>query len=85
MNQSKRLLREYKNFLKLAHNINNYNIRTHTLRKLRYDFTNYLKDQDKVNELLFAKLKNDYERLNRIALIQNINVPYEEFKYTKMI
>jgi len=83
MNQSQKLLREYKNFLKLAHNIHPYNIRMHTLRKLRYDFTNYLKNKDNINEDLFSKLSSDFERLNRIVLIQNIHVPYEEFKYKK--
>lgn len=80
MNQSQKVLKEYKNFLKLAHNINAYNIRLHTLRKLRYDFQNILKKKE-FNEELFQKLKSEYDKLNRIVLVQNINVPYEDFKY----
>ena len=81
MNQNKKILVEYKKFLKLAHNINSYNIRIHTLRKLRYDFQNYLKNNS--NEEIFTKFKQDYDRLNRIVLVQNINVPYEDFSFNR--
>ncbi len=81
MNQSaQKVLKEYKKFLKVAHNINSYNIRMHALRKLRYDFQNILKNKD-FNDELFHKLKLDFDKLNRIALVQNINVPYEDFKF----
>jgi len=84
MNQSQKVLKEFKKFLKLAHNINAYNIRTHALRKLRYDFENILKKKD-FNEELFNNLKLDYDKLNRIVLVQNINVPYEDFKYKNVV
>lgn len=83
MNQNQRILKEYKKFLKLAHQIHPYNIRMHALRKMRYDFQNHLNNKN-INEDLFTKFKYDYEKLNRIVLIQNINVPFEEFKYKKM-
>jgi len=83
MNQNQRILKEYKKFLKLAHEIHPYNIRMHTLRKLRYDFQNHLNNKNTIEDL-FTKFKYDYEKLNRIVLIQNINVPYEEFKYKKI-
>lgn len=75
-----RILAEYKKFLTLANHINSYNIRMHTLRKLDYDFDKYLKNEN-LGEEIFQKFENDYAKLNRIVLIQNINLPYEDFKY----
>lgn len=79
-----RLANEFKKFMKLAEGINSYNLREHALRKLKYDFNNYEKiEEEKLNEEVFTKIQQEYEKLDRIRLMQNMYVPYEEFPFKK--
>jgi hypothetical protein len=80
-----RLANEFIKFLKLAEGINSYSLREHSLRKLKYDFDKYEKNdtEGKLNEEFFSKLENDYIKLERIRLMQNMYVPYENFPFKK--
>jgi len=79
-----RLANEFKKFMKLAEGINSYNLREHAIRKLKYDFDKYEKIEDgKLNEEFFSKIENDYQKLDRIKLMQNLYVAHEEFPYKK--
>ncbi len=84
MNKLK-LANELRKFLKLAEGINSYSLREHSIRKLKYDFNKYeLNDlEGKLNEEFFINLENDYKKLDRIRLMQNMYVPHEDFPFKK--
>lgn len=77
-----KLQNEFKKFFKIAEGINSYNLREHTIRKLKYDFEKFNNMEDKdLDENFFERLEIDFERLNRIKLMQNMYIEFEEFPY----
>ena len=65
------VLNYYKKFLRLSNTIQWYNYRDFSKRKLKYDFSK-IYSSDKVDSNLEQKLKDEYEKFQRIIIVQNL-------------
>ena len=54
----------YRKFIKLATQFKSYNYQDYALRKIRYDF--------QTKQLNSEAISKNYEKLNRIVLLQNL-------------
>lgn len=73
MNGKVSILKNYRSFLKLASTIDMYNFKSYAIRKIKHDFRNF--DANKNNAEI---MKEKYDQLNRIVIVQNLYSKSEE-------
>jgi hydrogenase maturation factor len=78
MNVNKTIQINYRRFLKLAGNIQQYNFKSYAFRKIKHDFRNV--DLNKVGA---NHLKENYDQLHRIVVVQNLYSKHEDIKERK--
>jgi hypothetical protein len=78
MNVNKTIQINYRRFLKLAASIDQYNFKSYALRKIKHDFRKV-----ELNKVAENHLKEKYDQLQRIVVVQNLYSKHEDIKERK--